>query len=236
MGAALGLGAGPGDIVVSIGTSGVVSAVSPTSRPPTHRHRRRLRRRDRRATSRWCARSTRLGCSTPAPACSASTTRASRARPGDAPAGAGGLVLVPYLEGERTPEPARRHRRAARAPLGTSTPAHLARAAVEGLLCGLADGSTRCRGERAGRAGAPGRWRRPGRRPSRRIAPAVLGAPGRRAAARRVRRGRRRATGGLGARGRRRAAGLGGGRARAVHRPSPRRTCASATPRPATSR
>jgi xylulokinase len=57
-----------------------------------------------------------------------------------APAGADGLVLLPYLEGERTPNlPAAtgelrglRHK--------TSTPAHLARAAVEGVLCGLADG------------------------------------------------------------------------------------------------
>jgi xylulokinase len=57
-----------------------------------------------------------------------------------APAGAGGLVLVPYLEGERTPN----------LPLATGSlhglrhetmnPAHLARAAVEGMLCALADG------------------------------------------------------------------------------------------------
>jgi xylulokinase len=57
-----------------------------------------------------------------------------------APAGAGGLVLVPYLEGERTP-----NRPAATGALhglrlATATPAHVARAAVEGLLCGLADG------------------------------------------------------------------------------------------------
>ena len=56
-----------------------------------------------------------------------------------APAGADGLVLVPYLEGERTPD-----RPDATGALhgmrqATSTPAHLARAAVEGLLCGLAD-------------------------------------------------------------------------------------------------
>ena len=57
-----------------------------------------------------------------------------------APAGADGLVLVPYFEGERTPN----------LPLATgaihglrhsnSTPAHLARAAIEGMLCGLAAG------------------------------------------------------------------------------------------------
>lgn len=57
-----------------------------------------------------------------------------------APPGADGLVLVPYLEGERTP-----NRPDATGSLHglthrTLTPAHLARAAVEGVLCGLADG------------------------------------------------------------------------------------------------
>jgi xylulokinase len=56
-----------------------------------------------------------------------------------APAGAEGLVMVPYLAGERTPN----------LPLATGgllgltthngTPANIARAAVEGMLCGLAD-------------------------------------------------------------------------------------------------
>lgn len=55
------------------------------------------------------------------------------------PSGADGLVVVPYLSGERTPN----------LPLASggvlgmthrnSTPAHLARATVEGVLCGLAD-------------------------------------------------------------------------------------------------
>ena len=74
--AALGLGAKPGDVVVSIGTSGVACAVSevPTAdptgpspaspRPPA-------------STCRWCARSTRRGCSTRPPGCSASTTTGS---------------------------------------------------------------------------------------------------------------------------------------------------------------
>lgn len=58
------------------------------------------------------------------------------------PAGAGGLVLVPYLDGERTPD----------LPQATgsifglrtdATPALLARAAVEGVLCGLLEGGDR---------------------------------------------------------------------------------------------
>ena len=56
-----------------------------------------------------------------------------------APAGADGLVVVPYLAGERTPNLPR----ATGGLLGwtntNSTPAHVARAAIEGMLCGLAD-------------------------------------------------------------------------------------------------
>jgi xylulokinase len=57
-----------------------------------------------------------------------------------APAGADGLVLIPYLEGERTPDKPFATGSLHGLTLGTMTPSHLARAAVEGLLCGLADG------------------------------------------------------------------------------------------------
>jgi xylulokinase len=57
-----------------------------------------------------------------------------------APSGAGGLVLVPYLEGERTPDRPTSTGALHGLTLATANPAHLARAAVEGLLCGLADG------------------------------------------------------------------------------------------------
>ncbi|GAB2978147.1 xylulokinase [Saccharothrix stipae] len=56
-----------------------------------------------------------------------------------APAGADGLVLVPYLEGERTPNKPDSTGALHGLRLDTMTPAHLARAAVEGLLCSLAD-------------------------------------------------------------------------------------------------
>ena len=56
-----------------------------------------------------------------------------------APPGAGGLTLVPYLDGERTP-----NRPAATGTLfglrSDVTPAAVARAAVDGVLCGLLDG------------------------------------------------------------------------------------------------
>jgi len=56
-----------------------------------------------------------------------------------AEAGAGGLVLLPYLDGERTP-----NRPAANGVLrglttANATPENLARAAVEGVMCSLAD-------------------------------------------------------------------------------------------------
>jgi xylulokinase len=49
-------------------------------------------------------------------------------------------VLVPYLEGERTPDRPNATGSLHGLTLSTAQPAHLARAAVEGLLCGLADG------------------------------------------------------------------------------------------------
>jgi len=56
-----------------------------------------------------------------------------------APAGADGLVLLPYFEGERTPNLPNSTGELHGLCQKTSSPAHLARAAVEGLLCGLAD-------------------------------------------------------------------------------------------------
>ena len=57
----------------------------------------------------------------------------------EAPAGADGLVCVPYLEGERTPNQPDATGALHGLTLASSTPAHLARAAFEGVLCSLAD-------------------------------------------------------------------------------------------------
>jgi len=57
-----------------------------------------------------------------------------------APAGAGGLVLLPYFAGERTPDLPTATGRLVGLRVGVLTSATLARAAVEGVLCGLADG------------------------------------------------------------------------------------------------
>ena len=124
-------------------------------------------------------------------------------------AGAGGLVLVPYLEGERTPNRPDATGAVHGLRLETTTPAYLARAAVEGMLCGLADGldAVRALGAPVERV-APGRRRRPVARGAR-DRPAVLGLPVTVPAAGGVRRPRRRPPGRLGARRRGRAAGSG---------------------------
>ena len=53
--------------------------------------------------------------------------------------GAGGVVLLPYLSGERTPNRPFATGQISGLTLSNSTPENLARAAVEGMLCGMAD-------------------------------------------------------------------------------------------------
>jgi xylulokinase len=94
-----------------------------------------------------------------------------------APAGADGLVLVPYLEGERTPNRPDATGAIHGLTLKTSDPAHLARAAVEGMLCALADGLDALveRGASANRIVLVGGGARS--EAVRRIAPALFGLP-----------------------------------------------------------
>ena len=137
--AALALAARPGDVIVSIGTSGVVSAVSRTAVA------------DVTGTVAGFADATGHHLPLVATLNAARVLDAAAALLGtdhrglsdlavSAPSGADGLVLVPYLEGERTPNLPHATGSAHGLTLRTSTPAHWARAAVEGLLCGLADG------------------------------------------------------------------------------------------------
>ena len=138
-GAALGLAAAAGDVVISIGTSGVVSAVA--DKPTADASGLVAGFAD--ATGRFLP----LAC----------TLNATQVLDGvrgllgvswddfdglalSAPAGAEGLVLLPYFAGERTPDLPTATGRLVGLRVGALTPATLARAAVEGVLCGLADG------------------------------------------------------------------------------------------------
>lgn len=136
--AALGLGAEPGDVVVSIGTSGVVSVVSDVPvRDPSGTVAGFAD-----ATGRFLPLSATLNGARVLDV-TARLLGVDHAGLSDlalsAPAGSGGLVMVPYLEGERTPNRPNATGSLHGMTLATSTPAHLARATVEGLLCGLAD-------------------------------------------------------------------------------------------------
>ncbi|MDQ7907850.1 xylulokinase [Phytohabitans sp. ZYX-F-186] len=137
--AALGAGALPGDVLVSIGTSG--TAFSVAEKPAA----------DPSGTVAGFADTTGRFLPLVATLNAARVLDAVAALLGvdhpalsrlalSAPPGAGGLCLVPYLEGERTPNRPNSTGALHGLTLGTSTPAHLARAAVEGMLCALADG------------------------------------------------------------------------------------------------
>ncbi|GAA0450174.1 xylulokinase [Actinoplanes capillaceus] len=137
--AALGTGALPGDVIVSIGTSGTVFASSEVApNDPT-------------GTVAGFADTTGRFLPIVVTLNAARVLDAAAKLLGvdhdelsrlalSAPAGADGLVLVPYLEGERTPNRPDATGAIHGLTLKTSTPAHLARAAVEGMLCALADG------------------------------------------------------------------------------------------------
>lgn len=94
-----------------------------------------------------------------------------------APPGADGLVLVPYLAGERTPNRPDASGAVHGLTLRTATPAHLARAAVEGMLCALADGldALVAQGVAVGRVILVGGGARSAA--VRRVAPQVFGVP-----------------------------------------------------------
>jgi xylulokinase len=137
--AALGLGAAPGDVVVSIGTSGTVFAVS--EHPVSD------------ASGTVAGFADAAGFHLPLVA----TLNAARVLDAGArllgvdhdelaalaltaEPGAGGLVLRPYFEGERTPNLPDATATLSGMTLASTTRENLARAIIEGMLCGLADG------------------------------------------------------------------------------------------------
>jgi xylulokinase len=136
--AALGIQAQPGDVVVSLGTSGTAFAVSDS---PTHDASGAVAG-FADATGRYLP----LVCTLNAARILDAATRilgkthdevgslALSAKPG-----ANGLSLLPYFEGERTPNRPTATGVFSGMNLNNSNPADIARAMVEGMLCGLAD-------------------------------------------------------------------------------------------------
>lgn len=139
MAAALGLSAASGTVIVSIGTSGVVCAVSAGAIADESGVVAGFAD----ATGRFLPLVATLNAAKVLDA-TASMLGVDHGTLSDlalsAPAGAGGLVYVPYLEGERTPNLPTATGALHGMRLANSTPAHVARAAVEGLLCGLRGG------------------------------------------------------------------------------------------------
>jgi xylulokinase len=137
--AGLGTGAEPGDVVVSIGTSGTVFVSSDVA--PTDPSGSVAGFAD--CTGRFLPIVVTLNAARVLDAATrilgVDHEELSRLAL-SAPAGADGLVLVPYMEGERTPNRPNATGAIHGLTLKTADPAHLARAAVEGMLCALADG------------------------------------------------------------------------------------------------
>jgi len=174
--AALGLGAQAGDVVVSIGTSGTVFAVSAAAVADSTGTIAGFADATGRFLPLVCTLNAARVLVAAASLLAVDLDRLARlalsARPG-----AGGLTMLPYLEGERTP-----NRPEATGVLHgltgrNATPENFARAAVEGVLCGLADGldAIRAAGVSVRRVLLIGGGARS--EAVQRIAPAVLGIP-----------------------------------------------------------
>ena len=137
-GAALGVGASSGDVVISLGTSGTAFSVSKT---PTHDELGYVAGFDD-ATGNYLplvctlngARILDAGARILGLSLDQFGEKALTAKPGS-----GGLTLLPYFEGERTPDRPHATGTLAGMNLANSTPENLARAMVEGMLCGLVD-------------------------------------------------------------------------------------------------
>ncbi|NCT91916.1 xylulokinase [Cellulomonas sp. APG4] len=174
--AALGLGMSAGDVTISIGTSGVVSAIADEPTADTSG----LVTGFADATGRYLPLCATLNASRVLDA-AARMLGVDHAGLSElalsAPAGADGLVLVPYLEGERTPNKPDATGALHGLRLANTTPSHLARAAVEGMLCALADGldALRAQGVPVERLQLIGGGAQS--EAVRRIAPTVLGLP-----------------------------------------------------------
>lgn len=139
MAAALGLGIDKGDVVVSLGTSGTAFAVHETAPyDPTG-----IVAGFADATGAFlplvCTLNAARVLGAGAKLLGTDLAGLERLALAAAP-GAGGLVLLPYLDGERTPDLPEATGTLGGLTRASATPENLARACVEGMLCGMADG------------------------------------------------------------------------------------------------
>ncbi|MFI6317487.1 xylulokinase [Nonomuraea sp. NPDC050556] len=173
MAAAVGLGLRPGDVVVSLGTSGTAFTVSDT--PAADPSGAVAGFAD--ATGRFLPLVCTLNAArvlTSMAAMTGATLEELSALALRAEPGAGGLTLLPYLDGERTPNRPGADGVLRGLTTGNATRENMARAAVEGMLAGLAEAASRL-------GAAPERIVLIGGAASseavRRIAPTVFGLP-----------------------------------------------------------
>jgi xylulokinase len=138
MAAALGLGLRPGDVVVSLGTSGTAFGVSEVPSADASGLVAGFADATGRHLPLVCTLNAARVLSTVATLLGVSLADLDRLALSAEP-GAGGLTLLPYLDGERTPNLPDARGLLAGLTRGNATPANLARAAVEGMLGGLAD-------------------------------------------------------------------------------------------------
>jgi xylulokinase len=137
-GAALGLQAQPGDVVISLGTSGTAFAVSDT---PTHDSSGAVAG-FADATGRFLPLVCTLNAARILDAAArilGKTHDEVGALALSSVAGAHGLTLLPYFEGERTPNRPDATGIFSGMNLKNSNPADIARAMIEGMMCGLTD-------------------------------------------------------------------------------------------------
>lgn len=137
--AALGLGAAPGDVVVSIGTSGTVFAVADSPSADPTGIIAGFASADGHFLPLVCTLNAARVLDVTAALLGVDHDELSRLAL-TASAGAAGLTLVPYFEGERTPNLPDATATLSGMTLASTTRENLARAAVEGMLSGLAAG------------------------------------------------------------------------------------------------
>jgi xylulokinase len=175
MAAALGLGAVSGDVTVSIGTSGVVAAVSETPTADATGLVAGFADGTGRFLPLVCTLNAARVLSTTATLLGVDLARLDELALSTPDSD--GLVLLPFLDGERTPDLPDARGLLTGLTRTNATPARLARATVEGLLCGLADGldALRAQGVPIRRAMLIGGGARSAA--LRVLAPAILGVP-----------------------------------------------------------